>query len=135
MIQPNRSELLPSRQAAKLSYCGCNPSQFCSLHDTCFIYKSCLCEGSSWWPLVKPVHLAWVSESCEWLAALMTCRPLPLSNPYTLGQQVIIYCPYCPQLLLLRSHIDAAVGLSNAPCCKVFVQQFASYCVDLDVAL
>jgi hypothetical protein len=67
--------LLPPRQAAKLSPCGCDPSWFCSPHDACFIHESCLCEGSSKWPPVKPVRSAWVSESREWLASMLSRRP------------------------------------------------------------
>ena len=66
--------LLPPRQAAKRPRCECDPSWFCSLHDACFIHESCLCEGSSKWPLVKPVRSHWVSESREWLAALLSRR-------------------------------------------------------------
>jgi hypothetical protein len=66
--------MLPPRQAAKLSRCGCDPSWFCSPHDACFIHESCLCEGSSKWPPVKPVHSRWVSESREWLSALLSRR-------------------------------------------------------------
>jgi len=66
--------VLPPRQAAKLSRCECDPSWFCSPHDACFIHESCLCEGSSKWPPVKPVRSRWVSESREWLAALLSCR-------------------------------------------------------------
>jgi hypothetical protein len=67
-------EVLPPRQAAKLSRCECDPSWFCSPHDACFIHESCLCEGSSKWPPVKPVRSRWVSESREWLAALLSRR-------------------------------------------------------------
>jgi hypothetical protein len=35
--------------------------------------------------------------------------------------QTILHCNNQAALQLLRSHIGAAVGLSNAPCCKVFV--------------
>ena len=61
--------LLPPKQVAKLSCCGCDPSWFCSPHDVCFIHESCLCNGSGKWPPVKPVQSSWVSESREWLAA------------------------------------------------------------------
>ena len=64
--------MLPPRQAAKLSCCRCNPSWFCSLHNACFIHKSCLYKGSSKWLLVKPVCSAWVSKSHEWLAAILS---------------------------------------------------------------
>ena len=65
-------EVLPPRQAAKLSHYGCDPSWFCSPHDVCFIHELCLCEGSSRWPPVKLVRSSWVSESCEWLAAILS---------------------------------------------------------------
>jgi hypothetical protein len=75
------SLMLPPRQAAKLSRYGCDPSWFCSLHDTCFIHKLCLCEGSSRWPPVKPVRSSWVSMSREWLADLLSCQLSPPSSP------------------------------------------------------
>jgi hypothetical protein len=94
--------LLPPRQVAKLSRCGCDPSWFCSPHDMCFIHESCLCEGSSRWPPVKPVRSPWVSMSHEWLAGLLSVGRCPhLPSPCALGQQVItllslsIRCPYC----------------------------------------
>jgi hypothetical protein len=73
-------QVLPPRQAAKLSRCGCNPSWFCSPHDACFIHESCLCEGSSKWPPVKPVQSCWVSESHEWLVDILSCWLLPPSS-------------------------------------------------------
>jgi hypothetical protein len=72
--------VLPPRQAAKLSRCGCDPSWFCSPHDACFIHESCLCEGSSRWPPVKPVRSSWVSMSREWLADLLSHRSSPLPS-------------------------------------------------------
>jgi hypothetical protein len=71
-VQLEGEVMLLPRQAAKLSRCGCNPSWFCSPHDACFIHKLCLCEGSSRWPLVKLVRSFWVSESREWLAAILS---------------------------------------------------------------
>jgi hypothetical protein len=75
-----RAAMLPPRQAAKLSRCGCDPSWFCSPHDACFIHKSCLCEGSSRWPPVKLVHSSWVSLSREWLADLLSHRSSSLPS-------------------------------------------------------
>jgi len=71
--------LLP-RQAAKLSCYGCDPSWFCSPHDACFIHELCLCEGSSRWPPVKLVCSSWVSESREWLAAILSRWSSPPSS-------------------------------------------------------
>jgi hypothetical protein len=65
--------LLP-RQAGKRPRCECDPSWFCSPHNACFVHESCLCEGSSKWPPVKPVRSRWVSESREWLAGLLSRR-------------------------------------------------------------
>jgi hypothetical protein len=76
-VQLEGEMMLPPRQAAKLSRCGCDPSWFCSPHDACFIHELCLCDGSSRWPLVKPVHSSWVSESREWLAAILSCQQWP----------------------------------------------------------
>jgi hypothetical protein len=72
--------VLPPRQAAKLSHCGCDPSWFCSPHDACFIHESCLYEGSSRWPPVKPVRSSWVSMSREWLADLLSHRSSSLPS-------------------------------------------------------
>jgi hypothetical protein len=79
-VQLEGEVMLPPRQGAKLSRCGCDPSWFCSPHDACFIHKSCLCEGSSKWPPVKPVRSTWVSESCEWLAAILSRQSSPPSS-------------------------------------------------------
>jgi len=76
--------VLLSRQVAKLSRYGCNPSWFCSPHDTCFIHELCLCEGSSRWPPVKLVHSSWVSKSYEWLAAILSRWLLPTSSFWSL---------------------------------------------------
>jgi hypothetical protein len=69
---PARLNVLPPRQAAKLSCCGCDPSWFYSPHDMCFIHESCLCKGSSKWPPVKLVRSTWVSKSHEWLAVILS---------------------------------------------------------------
>jgi hypothetical protein len=79
VVQLEGEVILLPRQAAKLSRCGCDPSWFCSLYDTCFIHESCLCEGSSKWPPVKLVRSSWVSESREWLAAILSYRLSPPS--------------------------------------------------------
>jgi hypothetical protein len=69
---PTTVKLLLPRQAVKRSRCGCDPLWFCSPHDACFIHELCLCDGSGKWPPVKPVQSSWVSESREWLAAILS---------------------------------------------------------------
>jgi hypothetical protein len=61
MLSPPRhvDELLASD-----GRCNCAFEWHCLPHDMCFIHDSCLCDGSSSYPPVKPPHdWAWYSHN------------------------------------------------------------------------
>ena len=59
----SRGEVMsPPQHVEKLLYnedcCTCDLKWHCIPHNTCFIYDSCFCEGSSSFPPVKPPCLS-----------------------------------------------------------------------------
>ena len=64
-----RAVMSPPGHADKLlalgGRCDCTFEWHCLPHDMCFIHDSCLCDGSSSYPPVKPPR-DWAQYSCDW---------------------------------------------------------------------
>ncbi len=77
--------MLPPKHMDKLlingDCCTCDLEWRCVPYDTCFVYDSCLCKGSSSFLSVKPLHPSWAEFSYDWYYKLASCLKLHPHSP------------------------------------------------------
>ena len=94
----SRGEVMsPPQHAEKLLYdedcCTCDLKWHCIPHNTCFIYDSCFCEGSSSFPPVKPPRLSWADFSYNWYCELASYLKLHPHSPLPRFGSEVEYSP------------------------------------------